>query len=216
MNSSPRGAVTASRRYRVTFASVGIAALWVGVCLLPVPAPAQPEAAPTPSTTTHLEQGRSAAQQLGAALKQALTGAIAEGGPVAAIEVCRLEAPAIAKRLSIGASVGRTALRVRNPENRARDDERAVLERFSRQLAAGESANALEDYMVLADGSARYMKAIPTQPMCLTCHGSVLAPAVAAAIQHRYPSDEATGFAPGSLRGAFVVRWPTAEPDDAP
>lgn len=53
---------------------------------------------------------------------------------LAAALVC---APAMAERLSraSGAEVGRTALRVRNPANAPDAHERAVLERFVRQLA---------------------------------------------------------------------------------
>ena len=50
------------------------------------------------------------------------------------------------------------------------------------------------------------MKAIPTaaEP-CLTCHGSSLQPELKAEILRLYPNDQATGFKPGELRGAFTV-----------
>jgi len=51
----------------------------------------------------------------------------------------------------------------------------------------------------------RYMKAIPTGPQCVVCHGENVAPALAETIQRLYPDDQATGFAPGDLRGAFTV-----------
>jgi hypothetical protein len=61
---------------------------------------------------------------------------------------------------------------------------------------------------VLPDGRVRYMRAIVTDGVCLACHGASLAPEVAAAIDERYPEDEARGFAPGDLRGAFTITWP--------
>ena len=66
-----------------------------------------------------IEHSRQLALQLGSELKGELGKAMAAGGPVAAISVCRERAPAIAARLSreSGAAVGRTALRVRNPAN---------------------------------------------------------------------------------------------------
>ena len=49
------------------------------------------------------------------------------------------------------------------------------------------------------------MKAIPTQPLCLACHGQEIAPPVAEKLAELYPGDKATGFEEGDLRGAFVV-----------
>ena len=73
---------------------------------------------PTPDTAW-VDQSRQLAMQLGGQLKGELTKAIAEGGPMAAINVCYLRAPEIAAQLSqaSGARVGRTALRVRKPSN---------------------------------------------------------------------------------------------------
>ena len=51
-------------------------------------------------------------------LKSALTQAMADGGPVSAIDVCKVDAPAIAEELSSeGWTVARTALKVRSPAN---------------------------------------------------------------------------------------------------
>jgi cytochrome c553 len=53
----------------------------------------------------------------------------------------------------------------------------------------------------------RYMKAIPmaAQP-CAACHGTDVKPDVLAEIEKLYPQDEATGFKPGELRGAFSIK----------
>lgn len=157
---------------------------------------------------TRFAQSREYADALQAALSQRLQAAMVEGGPVAAIEVCRVEAPAIATRIGGDAPVrvGRTALRVRNPANAPDEEATAVLESFEARLRAGESA-PLEWFEAKPDGSARYFRAIVLQPMCVACHGVDIAPPVASAIAAKYPDDRATGFAPGELRGAFVVDW---------
>jgi hypothetical protein len=136
--------------------------------------------------------------------------AIGSGGPVAAIDVCYVEAPAIAAGLSAAAvaKVGRTALKVRNPANVPDADARAVIERFEQAWTNAPGSPAPEHFVVAADGSARYMQGIVTLGLCTSCHGSELTPEVAAAIRTRYPDDEATGFAVGSLRGAFLIDWP--------
>jgi len=165
--------------------------------------------------TAWVDQSRQLAMQLGGQLKGELSKAIAEGGPIAAINICYLRAPEIAAQLSqsSGARVGRTALRVRNPSNAPDELERAVLEQFSTDLGSGPVDRPLEAVFEIRRGDAaerRYMRAIPTDALCLTCHGKTLAPEIAAAIARDYPKDQATGFEQGQLRGAFSVVWPAA------
>lgn len=172
-------------------------------------------AADTPGEPGWVEQSRQLTQQLGGQLKGELTQAIAAGGPVAAINVCYLRAPEIAAGLSqsSGARVGRTALRVRNPSNAPDPLERTVLEQFAADLGSGPIDRPLEAVFEIRRGDAverRYMRAIPTDALCLTCHGKALAPELASAIARDYPADQATGFELGQLRGAFSVVWPAA------
>lgn len=160
-----------------------------------------------------LVKSRAMTQQLGAQLKAELGAALAATGPAGAIDVCRARAPEIAARLSSesGATVTRTALRVRNPANAPDELQRAVLEQFDADLKAGRVEQPLEAAFEINRGGSverRYMRAIPTDALCVTCHGTSLAPDVAAAIAAQYPADRATGFATGQLRGAFSVVWP--------
>jgi hypothetical protein len=162
-----------------------------------------------------VEQSRQLSMQLGKELKGELGAAIEKGGPVAAIDVCHTRAPAIAARLSAesGASVGRTALKVRNAANAPDDLERAVLEQFAADMAGGRIDGPLEAaFEIKREGGIErhYLRAIPTEALCLTCHGETLAPELAAAIARDYPGDQATGFKQGELRGAFRVVWPAA------
>jgi len=100
---------------------------------------------------------------------------------------------------------------VRNAANAPDEIERAVLEQFRADLASGKASGPLEAVFEVRRGDQterRYMRAIPTDAVCLTCHGAALAPEVAAAIAKDYPGDRATGFELGQLRGAFTVTWP--------
>ncbi len=158
-----------------------------------------------------IRESRLAAQGLGGALMRELSAALAVS-PLEAISVCSARAPAIAAEQSarLGAKVGRTALRVRNPANAPAPWQREALEDFARQLEAGADAAGLEYALeVVVDGATerRWMKPIMTAPLCLTCHGDALDPELAAVIAERYPEDRATGFTPGELRGAFYVVW---------
>ena len=164
-----------------------------------------------------LTQSRLLAQQLSTELKTELASALSSAGPTGAIAVCRTRAPAIASKLSreSGAGVSRTALRVRNPANAPDEMQRAVLEQFAGDLAAGRTEMPLEAAVELNRGGRierRYMRAIPMDAMCLACHGQQLAPEVASAIASDYPGDQATGFEPGQLRGAISVVWPATQP----
>jgi hypothetical protein len=154
-------------------------------------------------------QSREIADAFNAELKQALTAALASGGPVSAIEVCSRQAPAIAMRISEahGVQVWRTALRLRSGDNAPDAEARAGLEALAGRVAV-RGAGPLELFEARESGGARYMKAIITQPLCLTCHGAHLEPVVQQALALSYPEDRATGFREGELRGAVVVDWP--------
>ena len=137
-------------------------------------------------------------------MQTALQTAMATGGPVGAIDACKVTAPAIAARLSeeTGADVGRTSLRVRNPANEAENWESAVLAAFE---APGASS---EHFERTGNNGARYMKAIPTGAICLNCHGTVIPPDIASKLDEAYPDDEARGYYLGDIRGAFTITWP--------
>ncbi len=155
-------------------------------------------------------EARGVVQQFSGALGKELKSALERGGPVAAIEVCNLKAPGIADQAGTvtGWHVGRTALKLRNPKNAADEWEKAVLQSFAQRTAAGEDLTRMEQTEIIArDGhrTVRYVKAIPTAELCVTCHGAALKPEVQTRLLELYPADQATGFAPGMLRGAFTL-----------
>jgi hypothetical protein len=169
-----------------------------------------------PTRETRLEESRALAAAMQTGLQQKLLAAMQRGGAVAAIEVCRSEAPAVAASLSGGpvSRVARTSLRLRNPANAASPGEAAVLERFEALLRSGADAETLEDLQDADGGGMRYMKAIVVRPQCLACHGDSIDPAVQRALDESYPDDAAFGYATGDLRGAFVVYWADAAVTD--
>jgi len=140
-------------------------------------------------------------QQLQSALKAGI-----QQGPLAALSVCQLQAPAIAESLSTdGVTVGRASQRLRNPANAAPDWVQPVLNAYLAD-ASDREPRAVE----ISDSVAGYVEPILLQPMCVMCHGDAIAPAVATRIRELYPADEATGFRPGELRGVFWVQYPSA------
>ncbi len=170
-------------------------------------------ASPSPEMLT--VQAREHASALGMQLKSTLQSAIRQGGPVEGIHVCHEAAASIAQSLSKdGWEVGRTSLKVRNPENAPDDWEREQLNAFAKSLSASVPPGPLEATQWNEDTQTfRYMKAIKTGGVCTTCHGVNIAPPIKAAIGEHYPDDAATGFKKGDLRGAFTLTWRPVEED---
>ena len=140
-------------------------------------------------------------------LKRALKSGLAEG-PAAAIRVCRVKAPGIADALSVdGVRMGRSSHKLRNPGNTAPDWVGPIMQAYLDDPSS-RAPRAVE----LADDRWGYVEPIMVQPLCLTCHGSELAPEVAGRLAELYPGDEATGFETGDLRGVFWLEFPADTP----
>ena len=153
-------------------------------------------------------QAREQAKSLGSALKGHLQRAIQQGGLKAGVTECHLEAIPITHSLNKdGWSVGRTALRLRNPDNAPDNWEKQQLEYFNAMLKQQRTGPLEATSWNAETGEYRYMKAIVTQPVCTGCHGETVSEEVNAVIREYYPNDQATGFAPGSIRGAFTFTW---------
>lgn len=162
-----------------------------------------------------VSEARTLATTLPPKLLAVLVGEIEKGGPEHAIGACNEKAPQMARSASeqTGWQVRRVSLRERNPKAVPDAWERATLEDFDRRAAAGESPATLERAEVMTqDGQAmqRYMRALPTQAVCVHCHGDAtnLSPAVKERLQALYPADKATGYSVGQLRGAMTLRRP--------
>jgi hypothetical protein len=142
----------------------------------------------------------SAVQTMQGRLVRRLMSELNDGGPVAAVRVCRDEAPAITAQVEAetGIELGRTSHRLRNPANAPRDWVRPHVE-----TAAGTPAADVEPVVVDLGGRVGMLRPIPTARFCLQCHGpaDALVPEVRAALGESYPEDRAVGFAEGDLRG---------------
>lgn len=143
-------------------------------------------------------------------LQKALQGAVQSGGPVKAIEVCSVTAPEVAAGLSKdGWTIGRTSQRIRNPNSLPDAYETAALSNFLARLADGEKPETLIKAEIVTENGRkmfRMVKAIPVGDVCLTCHGTDIKPPVKEALSKLYPSDIATGFKAGDIRGIFTVK----------
>lgn len=101
--------------------------------------------------------------------------------------------------------VRRATLKARNPTNQANENEAAVLRRWTAIAERGEKIPAFE---TAEEGNfLHYYRPLKVEPMCLTCHGaeSSLSPGVRKELKKQYPSDRATGYKAGDLRGLIHV-----------
>lgn len=159
-----------------------------------------------------LGEARKVATMLPPKLLAALQEEISKSGPEGAILVCKDMAPKMAGEISrqTGWKIKRVSLKARNDARAIPDAwEKAALEDFDKRAAAGEPPAQLEKGEKV-DNEYRYVKALPVQPLCLSCHGPVdqLTPAVKSALAQHYPNDLATGYSVGQIRGAISVRKP--------
>jgi hypothetical protein len=191
-------------------------ALWATLAVLACgPAGAQSTvgsaAAALPDLQTRLQAARDSARTYSDQLKGQLSEAIKSGGIKGAVGQCTTIAPDLNSTVSEQSlfEIGRTALKLRNPDNAPDPWERANLELFVKQLAAGGDHKAMEAYDVTTTKEGqklfRYMRPILTGEMCLGCHGPAVAQDIKQEIARSYPDDKATGYTLGELRGAFTL-----------
>ncbi len=136
---------------------------------------------------------------LSAQLSGRLQETMGSAGPIAAISVCQKEAPKIAKSVSTehGLQIGRTGVRLRNPENKPPVWAEALIA----------SRTDTPTFATLSNGHVSALLPIKLQAQCLMCHGpnEQIAPNIKAQLAKHYPNDQATGFQDGELRGWFWV-----------
>jgi len=157
------------------------------------------------------DQSKDMVKEFGNQLKSKLQAAIKSGGPIKAMNVCHEQAPLIARQLSekSGWDIHRTSLKARATKPDAW--EIRIMQSFEQRHADGDKFKSLFNQdIVEVNGKPtfRYMQAIETKELCLTCHGENIATNIAEKIAQLYPDDIATGFKAGDIRGAFSIIQP--------
>lgn len=156
------------------------------------------------------QKGQMLAQQSFTALSGRLMSAIEAGGVPHAIEYCHTAALPLVDSLSKAnkAIIRRTSFKVRNPQDTPQDWEKAILQSFQQELAAGKRPTPVVkvlDKKHIAFATPIYM----AQP-CLKCHGKLgetLTELHYSTIKKRYPADQAIGYVEGDLRGMWSITF---------
>ena len=162
-----------------------------------------------------LDEARKVAASVPPKLLKVLSEEINKSGTESAITVCNERAPKMAAAASAetGWAIRRVSLKNRNPKAVPDAWERATLEDFDKRKAAGENPATLEKGELVTDGGTqvyRYMKALPTQEICMSCHGTAdrVSPAIKARLDALYPDDKGVGYGIGDIRGAITIKKP--------
>lgn len=174
---------------------------------------------PQPDQAQLLAETRAVANTLPPGLMAVLQEEIARGGLAAAINVCREKAPAMAKAASAktGWHIRRVSEKNRNPKAVPDNWELQALREFTERATRGDDVSTLEKGEIVGTGntrSYRYIKALPTQALCLACHGprEQISPDVLAMLDSLYPADQATGYSINQIRGGITITRPLATP----
>lgn len=140
-------------------------------------------------------------------LMGALKSAIEKGGPVEALDVCRIKAPAIAREASSPEiQVGRTSHKVRNPNNAPDDWMKPYLQKYQATGGGAEEKTPPFEVVPLESGRFGYLEPIYVKPLCLTCHGENIPEPVSEKLAETYTKDQATGFEVNDFRGLFWAK----------
>lgn len=180
---------------------------WIVGCGSPEPpadVPASPPAVAVPAAGQdgQKELALAARDAMASQLMGKLMETLGSAGPAAAIGVCRQAAPQIASETGqkFGVAMGRTSFRLRNPKN--------APPAWAEPLVAKQVAEP--EFVSLPEGQLGALLPIRLKPECLLCHGpkEQILPELREALATNYPSDQATGFQAGDLRGWFWVTVP--------
>lgn len=142
-------------------------------------------------------------------LLRELRTALQKGGPAQAVNSCHIDVAGITRRLAgtDRVAAGRTGDRLRSAANAPRAWAAPLV-----TTHAGRQARDVDGFVVDLGGSIGVLRPIAHQRMCTPCHGPAdrLDAGVRDILRARYPSDRATGFKDGEIRGWYWVEIPKA------
>ncbi|MDP1660208.1 MAG: DUF3365 domain-containing protein [Methylotenera sp.] len=165
------------------------------------------------ATAKYLDESRNTAMEFRKKLMGVQKAQLESVGAENAIPVCKVVAPAMAAEYSKdGRELKRVSLKARNKLLGTPDAwEKEVLVGFDKAQREGKPVDSMEVSTVSKDADGRwfrYMKAIPTQPQCLQCHGKPddISAGMKALLAKEYLEDKAIGYSVGEIRGAISIK----------
>lgn len=156
-------------------------------------------------TAEIVQQGDSIAMVTGKTLMGQLQSAMGRGGIQEAVKYCNVNAYPITDSISnkLNVAITRVAEKNRNPENRLKEHDVSVFERYKNNKDLGS--------LVKKHGDDIYFyKPINLKGFCVSCHGSIenkIGKDNYALIKKLYPNDKAINFSAGDLRGMWKIKF---------
>lgn len=135
-----------------------------------------------------------------------LMGTIQKEGTEKALAFCNHEAVPLTDSMSVryNAKIKRVSDKNRNPNNKANAEELIYIEQFKKDLAEKKEVKPI----VVEEGEqVHFYYPIPTNTMCLQCHGKpeAIKPEVVKKIKELYPNDLAVGYGENEVRGIWSI-----------
>jgi len=155
---------------------------------------------------TYEEIGLEYALGTKAVLGKNLMGAIQTNGTMHALEFCNSQAIPLTDSMSThyNATIKRVSDKNRNPNNKANAEELQYIEQYKSDLIAKRESKPI----VIEKGSqVQFYYPIPTNTMCLQCHGKQIRPEVQRQTLKLYPNDLAVGYGENEVRGIWSISF---------
>lgn len=159
----------------------------------------------------YLSKGDSIATQAQQVLMKNVSTAIQEKGVAGAVDFCNINAMPLTDSLSTlnAVNIQRISEKNRNPNNAIVSElDKSALEQIKIMLK--DTSISTKHLIVQESGNVYYYKAIPLgMPTCISCHGNTttdITPETLKVIQTKYPTDKATGYQLGELRGLWKIK----------
>ncbi len=166
--------------------------------------PTQKTADPVP-TISSIQKGKKIAMATFAALSTTLKKEMASGGVAKAVKYCNLEALPITDSLSTvhNATIRRISNKYRNPSNKPTATEQEILDSYAQQVVQGKK---IGPQVIVTEGHEVFYAPIKMKALCLSCHGDKVNIPDYKTILELYPTDLATGYKLGDLRGMWSIK----------
>jgi len=141
-----------------------------------------------------------------AVLGKNLMGAIQSKGTLYAMEFCNLKAIPLTDSMSTyyNAKIKRVSDKNRNPNNKANAEELKYIEQFKADFATKKESKPV---VIDKVNQVQFYYPIPTNTMCLQCHGTQIKPEVSKQILKLYPNDLAVGYNENEIRGIWSITF---------
>lgn len=160
-------------------------------------------------------KARRATERLVGTLMGEVQKSIKENGLAGTVTHCASRAQELSTLIGVeeGVTIRRVTEKTRNPVDAPDTYERRILAQFA-EMARNKQITPTTAHVEVVTHEGRnvlrFLKPVMIGKTCLGCHGSAdsIPADVGAALRAHYPSDLATGYADGELRGAVSVVVP--------